>query len=195
MQFNAPVEIPDEITREAAIFGSWQKAPLEIKADAEDERRKDECSDYLAEMIPHDSRVEEVESERRAEEKNVSDDPGRNPIEFVARAIARWSDGSFKGLSREPLEEHQLNSEKEEHDHNGVLTWPGPVHNHRAPASDGDQRQHRSFERLESADDPENDRCGRREENQEQWSQSGAQDLNDRVLAAGCPGSKLLGGR
>ncbi len=143
------------------------KAALEIQADAEDQGEEDERCEYLAEMIPDDPGIEKVESKGGAEEKNVGDEPGGNPIESIAGTVSGGCDRTLKDLPREPLEQDHLEHDEDEHDRNSALTRPGPVHANRAPAGGSEQRRKRTVEWLESADDPEDDRRGWSEEDQE----------------------------
>ena len=64
-----------------------------------------------------------------------------------------------------------------------------------APAIRAQQRRQRTVERLETAYDPEDDRGGWSEKDQEQRPQRGADELNHRVLASGGPTGELFSGR
>ncbi len=104
MQLDAPIEVPDEVTGKAAILRSGPEAAFQIQTYAEDQGEEHECCQYLAEMIPDDPGLEEVDSKGGAQEKSVGDEPGRDPIESVAGTVAGRCDGPFEDLPGEPLE-------------------------------------------------------------------------------------------
>jgi len=145
-------------------------------------------------MVPDDSGIEQVEAICAAEEEGVGDEPGGDAVERVAGAVARGCDGTLEGLSGKPQEEDCLKQNEDEDDRGGTRARPGPMRGDGAPPRGGVQRQERAVERLEGADDPEDDRRRRGREDDQQRAQRRADEINDTALARGGPGGECFGG-
>ncbi len=194
MQLDAPVVVPDEVAGETAILGSGPIAALEIKEEAEDQCEEDERGEDLAEMIPDDAGVEEVEAIGAAQEKSVGDEPGGDSIELVTGAVSGGCEGTFENPAGEPLEQDHLDHDEDEHNGGGAQARPGPMGGNGTPAGGSEQRREAAVERLEGADDPEDDGGGWSGENEAQGPQRGTNKLNQAALAASSPGGQLFGG-
>ncbi len=112
MQLNAPVVVPGEISGDAAILRTGPIATLEVEEEAEDQGEKDKRRKDLAEIIPDDPGIEEVEARGAAEAEGMGNKPGGDSIERVAGAVAGECDGAFENLPGEPLEEESLEPRK-----------------------------------------------------------------------------------
>ncbi len=160
MQLNSPPVVPDEVPGNAAVFRTRPITALEIKEQAKDQSENDQRCQDLAEAIPDDPGLEEVQAKGAAQEKNVGDKPGLDAIQLVERPVPCGCDGAGESFPGQPEQQHALEYDEDEYDRNGAQAWPGPMGSNRAPSSPVKQRYKRAVERLEGANDPEDDRGG-----------------------------------
>ena len=146
-------------------------------------------------MVPDDSGIEKMQAKGATQEKPQGDEPGRNSVELVDWSITAGRDRALEHFPGQPLQQDYLGHHEDKYDLRRRRARPWPVHNHRAPAGRAEQWRQRTVERLEGADDPEDDRRRWCKENEQQRPQRRPHELDGTVVAPGRPACQPFSSR